>query len=138
VVGERNVMAMYFCALDSRLLSENVKSPNVLAMKNAGHFGSGKSYTLMSVLEIYPESKYLLITNGSPKSIYHLEEGLKHKALVVTEGFQFQEKNAADSELVYVIRSLISEGRVSYQFVEKDEAGKLKTVMKTIDGLRHS
>jgi DNA primase len=134
VVGERNVTSMYFCALDSRLLPANNKSPNTLAVKNAGHFGSGKSYTLMSVLEIYPKSRYHLITNGSPKSIYHIEGGLKHKALVVTEGFQFQEKNAADSELVYVVRSLISEGQITYQFVEKDETGKLKTVMKTIEG----
>jgi DNA primase len=134
VVGERNVTSMYFCALDSSLLPANNKSPNTLAVKNAGHFGSGKSYTLMSVLEIYPKSRYHLITNGSPKSIYHIEGGLKHKALVVTEGFQFQEKNAADSELVYVVRSLISEGQITYQFVEKDETGKLKTVMKTIEG----
>jgi DNA primase len=134
VVGERNVIAMYFCVLDSRLLPDNNKSPNVLALKNAGHFGSGKSYTLMSVLEIYPEGNFHLITNGSPKSIYHLEVGLKNKALVIMEGFQFQEKNAADSELVYVIRSLISEGRVSYQFVEKDDNGKLKTVVRTIEG----
>jgi hypothetical protein len=36
--------------------------------------------------------------------------------------------------LVYVVRTLISEGRVSYQFVEKDESGKLKTVMRIIEG----
>jgi hypothetical protein len=83
VVGERNVIAMYFSALDSRLLPDNNKSPNVLGVKNAGHFGSGKSYTLMSALEIYPDKNYNLITIGSHKSIYHLEEGLKHKALVV-------------------------------------------------------
>jgi hypothetical protein len=134
VVGERNVIAMYFAALDSRLLPENNKSPNVLAVKNAGHFGAGKSFTLMSCLEIYPEPGYCLITNGSPKSLYHLQEGLKHKALIVTEGFQFQERNATDSELVYVVRSLISEGRVSYQCVEKDESGKLVTVIKKVEG----
>ena len=100
VVGERGVIAMYMCALDSRLLPEDPVSPNVLAMKNAGHFGSGKSYTLTTCLQIYPKSAYYLMTNGSAKSIFFLKGGLKHKALIVTEGFQFQTNNAVDSELV--------------------------------------
>ena len=49
VVGERNVVAMCFAALDSRLLPEDTACPNALAIKNAGHHGSGKSYTLNGV-----------------------------------------------------------------------------------------
>ncbi|MFX0196393.1 MAG: CHC2 zinc finger domain-containing protein [Candidatus Hodarchaeota archaeon] len=134
VTGERKCIAMYFAALDSRLLPDNWASPNVLAVKNAGHYGSGKSYTLMMCLQIYPESAYYLITSGSPKSMYHLREGLRHKALVVTEGFQFQASNAADSEFVYAIRSLLSEGRVNYTVVEKNDEAKWVTVEKRIDG----
>ncbi|HUT70661.1 MAG TPA: CHC2 zinc finger domain-containing protein [Desulfatiglandales bacterium] len=134
VVGERKVMTMYFAALDSRLLPDDRKSPNVLAVKNSGHWGGGKSYTLMNCLEIYPESGYHLITNGSAKSLYYLPEGLSHRALVVTEGFQFQSNNAPDSEFVYVTRSLLSEGHVCYQTVEKDDDGKLVTVEKRLDG----
>lgn len=44
VVGEKKVIAMYFAALDSRLLPEDTASPNVLAIKNAGHHGYGKSF----------------------------------------------------------------------------------------------
>lgn len=134
VVGERGVIAMYMCALDSRLLPEDPISPNVLAMKNAGHFGSGKSYTLTTCLQVYPKSAYYLMTNGSAKSIFFLRGGLKHKALIVTEGFQFQTNNAVDSELVYSIRSLLSEGRISYSVVEKDEDGHLITIEKKLEG----
>ena len=135
VVGERGAVAMYFCTLDSRLLPEDNLSPNVLAIKNAGHFGAGKSYTLSACLQIYPDSAYFLMTNGSAKSIFFLENGLKHKALVVTEGFQFQENNAKDSELVYSIRSILSEGRVSYWVVEKDkETEQLVTREKKVEG----
>ena len=119
VVGERNVVAMIFAALDSRLLPEDTASPNALAIKNAGHHGSGKSFTLKKCLEFYPEDAYHLITSGSAKSLYYLPDGLKHRALIVTEAFQFQPNNAADSEFVYVVRSLLSEGRVSYQFPRK-------------------
>ena len=135
VVGERGTVAMYQCALDSRLLPEDNLSPNVLAIKNAGHFGAGKSFTLSTCLQIYPKSAYFLMTNGSAKSIFFLKGGLKHKALIITEGFQFQANNAVDSELVYSIRSLLSEGGVSYCVVEKDEkTGQLTTIEKKVEG----
>jgi len=134
VVGERGTIAMYFCALDSRLLPYRFASSDALAVKNAGHFGAGKSFTLMNCLQIYPKSSYHLITNGSAKSLYYLRGGLKHKALVITEGFQFQKGNAVDSELVYCVRSLLSEGRVIYMSVEKDKDGNLITVQKKLEG----
>jgi DNA primase len=134
VVGERNVVAMCFAALDSRLLPEDTACPNALAIKNAGHHGSGKSYTLKRCLEFYPPIAYHLITSGSAKSLYYLPDGLKHRALIVTEAFQFQPNNAADSEFVYVVRSLLSEGRVSYQVPQKDDDGKFVTIEKRLDG----
>ena len=134
VVGERRTVAMYFCAMESRLLPNNIVIPNVLAVKNAGHFGAGKSFTLTMCTQICPEETYYMITNGSAKSLYFLKGGLKNKCLIVTEGFQFQQNNASDSELVYSVRSLISEGRVSYCVVEKGDDGKLGTVEKKLEG----
>lgn len=134
IVGERKNIAMYFCAMDSRLLPDNFSSPNVLAVKNAGHFGAGKSHALNMCTEIYPDNAFYMITNGSAKCLYYLQGGLKNKAFIVTEAFQFQENNAADSEMVYVTRSLISEGRIRYPTVEKDKDGKLITVEKRLDG----
>ena len=52
----------------------------------------------------------------------------------MTEAFQFQPNNAADSEFVYVVRSLLSEGRVSYQVPQKDDDGKFVTIEKRLDG----
>lgn len=135
VVGERGIMAIYYVALDSRLLlPSNAAIPNALAIKNAGHPGAGKSFVLMIILILYPEECYVLVTNGSAKSIYYLKEGLKHKAFIVTEGFQFQENNAVDSEMAYITRSLISEGRIRYITVEKDEKGNLMTAEKFLEG----
>jgi DNA primase len=134
VVGEKKVIAMYFAALDSRLLPEDTASPNALAIKNAGHHGSGKSFTMKKCLELYPKDSYHLITSGSAKSLYYLPHGLKNRALIVAEAFQFQASNAADSEFVYVVRSLLSEGRVSYQVPQKDDDGKFITVEKCLDG----
>ena len=75
VVGERRCVAMYFCAMDSRLLpnTNGIPNPNVLAVKNAGHYGAGKSFTLTMCTQIYPEEAYFMITNGSAKSLYFLK-----------------------------------------------------------------
>lgn len=136
VVGERKNIAMYFCTIDSRLHlnDEGTDVTNALAMKNSGHFGSGKSHTLTVCTKLCPEDTYCMITNGSPKSLYHRKVGLKHQALIVTEGFQFQENNADDSELVYSVRTLLSEGEVKYNYVGKDEDGKQLTIEKKIEG----
>lgn len=128
IVGERNVVATYFAALDSRLLDDP------MAVKNSGHWGAGKSYTLDKVRSIYPEEAYVFITSGSPKSLYHLEEGMKHKALIVAEAFQFQAGNKKDSEIAYAVRTLISEKCIRYLVTEKDEDGKLKSVEKVLEG----
>lgn len=136
VVGERKNIAMYFCTIDSRLHlnDEGTDATNALATKNSGHFGSGKSHTLTVCTKLCPENSYCMITNGSPKSLYHRKVGLKHQALIVTEGFQFQENNADDSELVYSVRTLLSEGEVKYNYVGKDEDGKQLTIEKKIEG----
>lgn len=77
---------------------------------------------------------HLLLFRGSAKSLYYLKEGLKHKALVVTEAFQFQSGNAADSEFVYTIRTLLSENKLCYSVAQKDGDGNMITVEKKIDG----
>jgi DNA primase len=128
IVGERGLCAMYFSVLDSRLLNDPLSS------KTSGHSGSGKSHTLSKCLSIYPESAYHMITNGSPKSLYHMTNGLKNKAFIIAEGFQFQKNNATDSELVYVVRSLLSEGVVKYSCPQKNDDGRMETVEKTLEG----
>jgi len=131
IVGERNVIAMNYVALDSRLLLDG----DVIALKNSGHKGSGKSTSLSKCLKFYDPNGYELLTNGSQKFLYHMEEdALMHKALIFAEGFAFERKNAQDSEMVYVIRTLISEGKASYTFTEKQEDGSLKAVTSTLYG----
>jgi hypothetical protein len=70
VVGEEKNIAVHLATFDSRLLFDNPHNLNALATKNQGHFGSVKFFTLRSCLNIYLESSYVLITGGSPKSLY--------------------------------------------------------------------
>jgi hypothetical protein len=125
---------MNFAALDSRLLLEDGSGSNALAIKIAGHYGAGKSHTLTKCLELFPQSEYHLMSAGSAKSLYYLDGGLKHKALIATEAFQFQSKRGADSEISYIVRSLLSEGSVRYQVTENIKGQGRHAVEKRLDG----
>jgi hypothetical protein len=128
VAGERMALAMYFAILDSRLLVDD----NPLALKNAGHYGAGKSYPLYRCLKLYPKSAYFVITAASDKSFYYLKEDMAHKAIIVNEAYEFQSNNA-DSALSCVLRSFISEGEINYQAAEKTD-GVFETNRKHIKG----
>lgn len=132
VVGERKNIAMYTVVLDSRLLIGGT-TPETLAIKNAGHFGSGKSYTLSSCLKVYPASAFKFLTSGSNKIFYYMDNDIKHKAIIFSEGFDFEKKNS-DSQLLYSLRTLLSEGYLEYSFPSKDEDGNFRTMTIRIDG----
>jgi len=134
IIGEDKNIAMYCLVLDSRLLPNGHGSSEVLALKNSGSSGAGKSYPLSKVLEIYPQSAFHMVLGGSPKSLYFLEGGLKHKCLVIAEAFSFQNGNSSDSEFALVVRSILSEGQASYQYFSYDEEGRRVTKIQHMSG----
>ena len=116
VIGERRNIGTYMVVIDSSLLPMGTSGSEALAAKNSGPQGSGKSHPLFTTLKLYPKSAYYLITSGSNKSLYNLNDGLKHKALILTEALQLQSGRQGDNELAYCIRTLISEGHLKYQY----------------------
>jgi hypothetical protein len=116
VIGERRNIGTYMVVIDSSLLPMGTSGSEALAAKNSGPQGSGKSHPLFTTLKLYPKSAYYLITSGSAKSLYNLNDGLKHKALILTEALQLQSGRQGDNELAYSIRTLVSEGRLKYQY----------------------
>jgi len=134
VTGERLMIAMYFSGLDSRLLISPPGTSNVLAVKCSGTQGTGKSLPLYKCLYLYPDSEYILISNASPKSIYHDKKSYKHKALILAEAAPLYMNNTKDSELAYIIRSMISEGKTRYMFTDKDDNGQMIVRDRIIEG----
>ena len=134
IINERRNIGIYCLTIDSSLNPKGIKGTNTLATKNTGIQGAGKSAPLEVVLEIYPKSAYHLISGGSPKSIYFMKNGLEHKALIIGEAFSFQNNNSIDSEFTYIVRTLLSEGFVRYQYTSFDSEGNKITVSKRIPG----
>jgi len=112
VVGERTNGEILFLALVSRLLDKIVS----VALK--GPSSGGKSYLVKLVMSFFLASAFCRFTAMSEKTLLYTAEPLSHRHIILSEAAglsgDFQE---------YVIRTLLSEGFLEYEFVEKTSEG---------------
>jgi hypothetical protein len=113
VVGEVRTAKVLFLALVSRLLDR----PISLAIK--GPSSAGKSFIAERVLGFFPPSAYYALSAMSERALAYSEEPLSHRFLVIYEAAGLSGEFAS-----YLMRSLLSEGCVRYETVEKSN-GKL-------------
>jgi hypothetical protein len=109
LVGERRIAKLLYLIVTSRLLDHPVS----VAVK--GPSAGGKSFTVESVLKFFPPEAFYALTGMSDRGLAYSTEPLKHRFLVIYEA-----PGMASEFLSYLIRSLISEGRLRYE-----TAGKL-------------
>jgi hypothetical protein len=112
LVGERTNAEILYLALVSRLLKKIVS----VAVK--GPSSGGKSYLVKLVTSFFPDSAFCRFTAMSEKTLLYTDEPLSHRHIILSEAAglsgDFQE---------YVIRTLLSEGSLEYEFVEKTSEG---------------
>ena len=114
VAGEGRISKLLYLAVTSRLLQKPVS----IALK--GPSSGGKSYVLDRVLSFFPESAYYALSAMSERALAYGEEPLSHRFLVIYEA-----PGMSGEFQTYLIRSLLSEGRIRYE-----------TVMKTGEGVK--
>ena len=112
VVGERRGAKLVYLALTSRLLDRPVS----VAVK--GPSAGGKSFITESVSKLFPPAAYYALTAMSDRALAYSNEPLKHRHLVIYEA-----AGMASEFATYLIRSLLSEGRLRYETVEKTKEG---------------
>lgn len=112
VAGESRVAKLLFLALTSRLLQRPVS----VAVK--GPSSGGKSYLTENVLRFFPDGAYHALTAMSERTLAYSEEPIKHRFLVF-----FEADGMASDFATYLMRSLLSEGRVRYETVESTKDG---------------
>jgi hypothetical protein len=112
VAGESRVLKLLYLALTSRLLEKPVS----IAVK--GPSSGGKSYLTERVLSFFPESAYHALTAMSERTLAYSEEPIMHRFLVIYEA-----EGMSGDFATYLIRSLLSEGRVRYETVERTRDG---------------
>ncbi len=112
VAGESRLGKVVYLAVTSRLLEKPVS----VAVK--GPSSGGKSYTVEQVLRFFPDSAYYALTAMSERALAYSEEPLKHRILAI-----FEASGMEGDMQTYLIRSLLSEGRIRYEVVEKTSEG---------------
>jgi hypothetical protein len=112
LVGERQNARLVYLAATARLLPEPV---NVVVK---GPSSAGKSHLLKQVSATLPPSAYVDYTSVSPKYLAYADDDLRHRIVLLYEA-----GGIADGIGAYIMRSLLSEGRLDCGTVDKSEAG---------------
>jgi hypothetical protein len=112
VAGEERTGKLIYLALVSRFLDR----PISIAIK--GPSAGGKSFLCEQVLKFFPNSAYHALTGMSERALVYSEESLKHRFLVL-----FEAAGSSGDFASYLMRSLLSEGRIRYEVVEKTQEG---------------
>lgn len=112
LVGEERNATLIYLAVTSRLLDK----PISIVVK--GPSSSGKSFLVEKVLDTFPGSAYYSLSAMSERALVYSQEPLVHRMLVIYEaaGINFEFSS-------YVIRSLLSEGKIRYETVEYTNQG---------------
>ncbi len=112
LVGEKRNAKLLYLALTSRLLDK------IVSVVVKGPSSAGKNYLVKKVMGYFPDSACWFFSGMSEKTLFYTEEPLSHRHIVIAEaagvGGEFQD---------YVIRTLLSEGFLEYEFVEKTPQG---------------
>lgn len=115
VVGEEQNVLLHYIIFTSRKL----RQPLSATVK--GDSSSGKSYTLLTTIKLFPKSAYIDLTDATPQSFYYCPENyFKNKIIVL---FEKHGGERAD----YAIRTLQSEGKLKIQVTTKNvETGQFE------------
>ncbi|MDQ3656389.1 MAG: MarR family transcriptional regulator, partial [Chloroflexota bacterium] len=112
VAGERRNIQLLYLIVTSRVL------PRPISASVKGPSSSGKSYTTEQVLTLFPESAYYPLSGMSERALVYDDEPLQHRYLVIYEAAGLTGDFAS-----YLVRSLLSEGKIRYITVEKTSEG---------------
>ncbi len=114
LVNQHREAALLYLAVTSRIYT-----PVNVVVKGAS--SGGKSFLTATVLRLFPKTAYYELTAISERALAYSEETLAHRFLVLYEAAGLGGEFAQ-----YLIRSLLSEGRLRYETVEKAPDGKLR------------
>lgn len=112
LVGEDKNARLLYLAVTSRLLNRPV---NVVVK---GPSSGGKSFTVETVLKLFPADAFYALSSMSERALAYSEEPLQHRFLVLYEA-----AGMTSDFGTYLMRTLLSEGCIRYETVERTENG---------------
>ena len=112
LVGEERAAKLVYLAVVSRLLDK------IASVALKGPSSGGKSIVVERVLSFFPASAFHELSAMSEHALAYSEEPLEHRMLVLYEA-----AGLSSDFQSYLVRSMLSEGRVRYETVEKTAEG---------------
>lgn len=136
--GDCTPVLNVYVAVSSRMLAK----PTNLQL--GGESAIGKNHTVTTAVRLIPDEAMYRLSAASPKALIYSDEDFQHRTVVLAEIDSLPTEGSAAS----LLRSIIEDGAVSYDVVEKDESGKFVTrhitkqgptnlVTTGVDGLEH-
>jgi hypothetical protein len=117
-VGEERAASLLFLCMVTRLFPRPV---NAIVK---GQSSSGKNFTTETVLRFFPPSAFYNFAAMSPRALAYDDEPIAHRMLYINEAAALEQDDANGNGGAYLIRTLLSEGRLIYITVDKSD-GKL-------------
>lgn len=119
VAGESAQLELLYLVLTSRVLDPPLRPVSVVVKSLSA---AGKSYLVDRSLQLFPARAFYFMTSMSERALVYDTEPLAHRMLVIAEA------TGMEGEMQQlIIRSLLSEGKLVYLYVDKDEKNQLKT-----------
>ena len=118
IAGEEKNAKLLYLVATTRLLGKCMNA----AIK--GPSSAGKSEIRKHVLEYFPPEEIVAFTTLSEKALLYFEDDFAHKILSMGEAAGADEQGLQD----YLLRELISEGRLRYPVVQKSDGQGMTTV----------
>ena len=119
IAGEEKLIKTLYLSGTSRLFDD----PMHTAVKGAS--AGGKSRIRRDVLEYFPPEAVFNFTTLSEKALLYTDDDFCHRILSMGEAFNAEEADFQN----YILRELMSEGRIRHGVTQKSPDGTMRTVM---------
>ena len=122
MVGESASIRGSYIVASSRLCHRGA-----LCLARRGAAAGGKNYLILKTLMLIPADAVVHISSGSPMSMIYYGDGnenaLAHKVLYIPEAAVLAERNGVEGPLTFMLRTLISEGRLDHLVTVPQSSG---------------
>jgi len=126
VAGEERLASLVYLSLTSRVLPWGKAAERPVSILAKGTTSTGKSHTTQTVLRFFPAEAFIDLGSMSRRFLFYDEQSYSHRFLVVPEWASIKD----DDELVALLRTLLSEGRIVHGTVEGEKKRKARRIEK--------
>jgi hypothetical protein len=123
VISERRAIVSIYLTATSRLHKRRAMS-----LLRRGAAAAGKNHLIETVFRLFPRESIVEANGGSPKSLIYMggaddQDALMHKIVYVPEAASIEDRGGVENEFTTLLRSLISENRISHPVAQVPEGG---------------